>query len=722
MRKLLKTLKYIFYSILGLILIVCVGLLLYYQSIYKKTPLSGEVASNTALNSNVASLDKSILLPIPKTVNWTNGQFILPASIGFNSPTEDAKMIKGIIDERLSIVSNMDASGSFKFIKFHELNPQSYTLNILPNGVKIEYSDLDGLFYAMTTVKQLAKQSNNQLPCVQIVDQPDLKTRGVMLDISRGKIPSLKTLYEVVDFLADLKYNQLQLYIEGFSFGYPSFKKFWDKTETPLMPEEIRQLDAYCKARFIELVPNQNSLGHMNEWLKQDEYKDLAECPEGYKLFGLIDMKTTLSPQNPRSLALVEKMSEDLLPNFTSNKFNVDLDEPFELGKCKEHPIDDPKEVAKVYLTYAKQLDNYVKSKGKSMMMWGDVVSKNPEIIPEIPKDITLLEWRYESFQSFENICKQYQKSGLHYMVCPGTSSWSSFTGRTDNMMGNIENAVTNGIRYEASGMIVTDWGDAPHLQYLTISDAGFAYAAALSWNNNSESKSVLGSYLSKFVFMDSTNEIGNLILNMGRYNQFEEYPMPSMTTTSLSFMFGIMDKTMLDAINKKLQAGIAEMISTEDEPRVFLKKGFENPRIYNAKAIINFTDTLEQRLLQIHLNRRDSSLIIDEYKNALRMIQLGAKLNQFNNYHLQQTDAENKTLLTEMKALCKTIIIEHQRLWMIRNKPSGLQTSLLNIKNLEIQIDDNIELLNKNGIVRWGNRTIEKIKTAVGVLYLKSK
>ena len=74
------------------------------------------------------------------------------------------------------------------------------------------------------------------------------------------------------------------------------------------------------------------------------------------------------------------------------------------------------------------------------------------------------------------------------------------------------------------------------------------------------------------------------------------------------------------------------------------------------------------------------------------------------------------------MKALCKTIIIEHQRLWMIRNKPSGLQTSLLNIKNLEIQIDDNIELLNKNWIARWGNRTIEKMKTAVGVLYLKSK
>jgi len=99
-----------------------------------------------------------------------------------------------------------------------------------------------------------------------------------MLDISRGKVPTLETLYKVVDLLSDLKYNHLQLYIEGFSFGYPSFKHLWENTEIPIKPNEFRQLDAYCKDNYIELVPNQNSVGHMGAWLATEEYKDLAEC------------------------------------------------------------------------------------------------------------------------------------------------------------------------------------------------------------------------------------------------------------------------------------------------------------------------------------------------------------------------------------------------------------------------------------------------------------
>ena len=73
------------------------------------------------------------------------------------------------------------------------------------------------------------------------------------------------------------------------------------------------------------------------------------------------------------------------------------------------------------------------------------------------------------------------------------------------------------------------------------------------------------------------------------------------------------------------------------------------------------------------------------------------------------------------MKELCSTIAIEHDRLWMTRNKRGGLQTSLNDIKNLEKQVDENIVLLDKNGLRKWFNRTAEKIKTAVAVLYLKN-
>ena len=46
--------------------------------------------------------------------------------------------------------------------------------------------------------------------------------------------------------------------------------------------EEILALDAYCRERFIELVPNQNSFGHMERWLPLARYADLAETHDWF--------------------------------------------------------------------------------------------------------------------------------------------------------------------------------------------------------------------------------------------------------------------------------------------------------------------------------------------------------------------------------------------------------------------------------------------------------
>lgn len=102
-----------------------------------------------------------------------------------------------------------------------------------------------------------------------------------MIDISRNKIPQLETLYRIIDLISDLKFNQLQLYIEGSPFAYESFPQVWE-LETPLTGEEILLIDAYCRERYIELVPNQNSFGHMEHWLSRPEFNHLAEIPGGF--------------------------------------------------------------------------------------------------------------------------------------------------------------------------------------------------------------------------------------------------------------------------------------------------------------------------------------------------------------------------------------------------------------------------------------------------------
>jgi hypothetical protein len=268
--------------------------------------------------------------------------------------------------------------------------------------------------------------------------------------------------------------------------------------------------------------------------------------------------------------------------------------------------------------------------------------------------------------------------------------------------------------------MLMTDWGDSPHLQYLTVSYAGLAYAAAQSWNYTPDGREVLNDYLSKLAFRDGTSDFGNIVLELGRYAQFEEYPMLSGTMTGWAYRFGIMDKTMSDAIYLKFQTGISELGPRDENALKKMKEGFDHPKIYNPSAIIQFMDTLEIRLDRSHLDIPDSALVKNEYQNAIRMVKLGAMLKQYNNYHLQQSDSANKELLTSMKNYCQIILIEHERIWMMRNKKSGLDQSMESIKNLQLQVDQQLELLDKSSITQWFNRVGEKLKTSLAVLYLR--
>ena len=130
------------------------------------------------------------------------------------------------------------------------------------NFVRIEYGrelphdkDTDNKYIrASDTLKKWLEQGT-----LQIDDKPDFANRGVMLDISRDKVPTMETLYKQIDILAECKINQIQLYTEH-TFAYDNHKVVWQNA-SPMTPEQILDLDQYCRDRHIELVPNQNSFG-----------------------------------------------------------------------------------------------------------------------------------------------------------------------------------------------------------------------------------------------------------------------------------------------------------------------------------------------------------------------------------------------------------------------------------------------------------------------------
>jgi hypothetical protein len=561
---------------------------------------------------------------------------------------------------------------------------EGYVLDLRDGKVRLSYGDEAGKFYGLLTLKQAMKKYGAALPRVTIEDAPDLPLRGVMLDISRNKVPTVQTLKETIDMLANLKINHLELYVEGYSYGYPSFKHLFPGA-TPLSPEEIRELDRYCKDRFIDLVPNQNNLGHMGDWLALPEFAGLRESESGMELLSRKMPPSTLNPLDPESLALVEKLTGELLESFSSPNYNACLDEPFDLGRGKSRGAVEKYGLGRVYGEYALKIHALAQKYHKRMFMWADVLSKHPEGVELLPQDLVFLEWGYEGSHPFERRAGECQKSGHDFCLCCGTSSWTTFTGRTANMILNTEKAALNAKKYGALGLITADWGDGGHLQYLPVSYAPFAYSAALAWNTEGREEIDLAAYLNTHVFEDAAGLMGDLVLDAGNYYRHEEFEMMNMTLSNLQLSLGFLPPGYFEGLLNRIVPALANF--GEKETVEAFAQTLKARKPFNLEELKAYVDELSQRIAKTAMGCAHSRDIADEYRNNLRMAKLGFLLRHYNEGEPGFSPDEKRQNLRILEELNDRIIQEHSRLWLNRNKKGGLDKSLAVFTGLKTAI-----------------------------------
>ena len=87
----------------------------------------------------------------------------------------------------------------------------------------------------------------------------------------------MESIFEFIDLLSILRFNEFQLYIEH-TFAFQNHRDVW-KDSSPLSGEEIQKIDHYCTDRFIDLVPNLNSFGHFERWLRPQTLQKSCGMP-----------------------------------------------------------------------------------------------------------------------------------------------------------------------------------------------------------------------------------------------------------------------------------------------------------------------------------------------------------------------------------------------------------------------------------------------------------
>ncbi|MBP5550904.1 MAG: family 20 glycosylhydrolase [Bacilli bacterium] len=597
------------------------------------------------------------VFPVPKKVIRADGFFETSELMKVFSELESL-----FVYEELKTFVNFEKAAKedaqLKYLLDNELAEQDYKIVVEDKTITIYASSAVGHFYGTTTLKQIFDKS---IQCQTIIDGPDLKVRGFMYDISRNKVPKVETVKLIIDVMAKLKMNHLELYVEGFSFGYKSFPEYLHK-DGYLSIEEYQEIEAYANSKFIDFVPNMNGFGHMNAWLAIPELKHLGETETGMYKWGKFRKPSTLNALDPESIELVKKMYADMIPYMKSQYFNMNFDEPFELGLEKTKEAVEQYGEEKVYIDYMLKAYEEIKKYGKTPIIWGDVLINHDNALPLIPKDMIFAEWGYEAEHPFKDHLKKLSKEGIKFLAAPGTSTWNTIAGRKDDAYENILNACYYTKEYGGEGILLTDWGDNGHLQPLPISLPYLAYAGLLSYRCNEGAFKKVRKFVNKEIFDDSSGMIADLILELGNYYHFENDYVGNATHS-----FHVITQSV-NALDQEEEDRVDYVIKRMHGKELTIEK-------YNA--IMDFYDAKHNQLLDCDVD----NLVKDELAFAIHLLKtLATFLLAVNDIY------DNKFRIKRFKEVLKQkdiLIGTLEYIWLERNKYSELEDSIQKITSV---------------------------------------
>jgi hypothetical protein len=430
------------------------------------------------VEAQALAMEELLLLPAPRRLERLGGSSPLPATLTVAGA--DPSLVATTLGDRGCVTYGR------AFVRC-AIDPaavvlpgdEAYRLAATAEGVTIAARGTTGLRWGLCTLAQLA--ATGRIPHLVIDDAPLFPNRGVMLDISRDRVPTMATLRGLVDRISAWKMNHLQLYVEH-TLAYRGHEAVW-RAADPLTLDELSELDSYCVARGVALTANQNCFAHMERWLRVPAY---AELSEGYAGSGIADLATpvdwwqdTLMPGDPRVLELIEDLLGQQFPRCSGAYANIGCDEAT-LSGCRTREAIAQRGIKTVFTEHLVSVAAIARRLGKRPQFWCD---PHPLEGDGLPLDLTALVWGYQADSEFAPRLRAHIGAGREAWVAPGTSCYKSVTGRTWNRRCNLDRAAREGSECGATGYLCTTWGDDGHQQQWPLTLIGYADAAQAAWH-----------------------------------------------------------------------------------------------------------------------------------------------------------------------------------------------------------------------------------------------
>jgi hexosaminidase len=304
---------------------------------------------------------------------------------------------------------------------------EGYKLIITESNILIEAKALNGLFYAVQTLKQIMpseiisnKLEEFSVPCVEITDYPRFTWRGMHLDTARHIFP-VSAVKSYIDMLAFNKMNIFHWHLTEDQGWRIEIKKYPELTEissrrkaTPVLgdretldgipydgfytQEDAKEIVKYASDRFITVVPEIELPGHSVEVLAA--YPDLG-CTGGpyeVRCFWGIE-KDVYCAGNPDVFKFLKNVFDEVLEIFPSKYIHIGGDECpkdrwRECPKCqaaiKENNLKDEFELQSWFI---QNIEKYLNSKGRNMIGWDEILEGG------LAPNATVMVWRNDGLK-----------------------------------------------------------------------------------------------------------------------------------------------------------------------------------------------------------------------------------------------------------------------------------------------------------------------------------
>ena len=551
-------------------------------------------------------------------------------------------------------------TGEILFQKDESLKAEAYRLTVDASGAVIEYSDLGGAIYASQTLCQLI--GSGEIPCLTIEDAPSLKERVLSLDISRGKIPTMEHMKEIIDQLTAARYNVLMLYFDNLVIQFPHIAKYCMRDAITL--EELSQIKAYCNERNIRFTIAPESFGHMENFLKIDEFRHLSNSTDPEK------PGSDLNPLDPGSLAFVDMLIGDVIPYIDTDYLLIHGDEIGSLRTGKSKEAVEKKGAQAVYMEYMTGVCNLIAEKyHKIPVVDNDMFMKrmasdeeNLMTLAGFPKNAIIADWGYESeyeYHCFDKNNALFEKAGIPFFNMVSTGLFNQYIPRTYNTCLNAEVSCHAAYRHKGLGAIQTTWGDTGNSQYMIMEYMGIYIFGAPAWNACNYQLSWILNYMDRYVFHSESESLAQIIADLGYAGSFSKGKVPCSNGYNFADHSDFTKGLLWDGYHA--HTGI---------DRIWLWDLLDD---YGCKKTLAHTAAIRERLKRVSFRFKDSEIEREKLLLNLLMFETTARSGYMKLCLLRLNDQETaKTLAGEVLAGYEEILANYKRLWLTENRENG--------------------------------------------------